>query len=156
MNKLISILTFILIVVFVLTMQIFTSFAKDWSNRVENNYTVDGNHWGLGSRSYMNYGTSHVILRYNFNNHWASQYRYVTKNDGEIEHWFRLQHKDFKMRAFFFYSRIEYRIKESTDDIFRVRPLQQLPEKFFENEVEISNLDLLGTTLGQENCFNCG
>ncbi len=27
------------------------------------------------------------------------------------------------------------------------------PKSFFENEVEISNLDVLGTTLGQENCF---
>jgi len=27
------------------------------------------------------------------------------------------------------------------------------PKSFFENDIEISNLDLLGTTLGQENCF---
>lgn len=27
------------------------------------------------------------------------------------------------------------------------------PKSFFQNEVEISNLDVLGTTLGQENCF---
>ncbi|MBN2000946.1 fucose isomerase [candidate division KSB1 bacterium] len=27
------------------------------------------------------------------------------------------------------------------------------PKSFFENEIEISNLDVLGTTLGQENCF---
>jgi len=27
------------------------------------------------------------------------------------------------------------------------------PKSFFQNEIEISNLDVLGTTLGQENCF---
>jgi L-fucose isomerase-like protein len=27
------------------------------------------------------------------------------------------------------------------------------PKSFFQNEVEISSLDVLGTTLGQENCF---
>ncbi|MBN2611204.1 MAG: fucose isomerase [Bacteroidales bacterium] len=27
------------------------------------------------------------------------------------------------------------------------------PKSFFENQIEISNLDVLGTTLGQENCF---
>lgn len=27
------------------------------------------------------------------------------------------------------------------------------PKSFFENEIEISNLDVLGTVLGQENCF---
>jgi L-fucose isomerase-like protein len=27
------------------------------------------------------------------------------------------------------------------------------PKSFFDNEVEISNLDVLGTVLGQENCF---
>ncbi len=42
--------------------------------------------------------TNHVILRYKFDGSWASQYRYVTKNGGDtIEHWFRLQHKDFKL-----------------------------------------------------------
>ena len=104
-------------------MPIFTANAKDWSNRVENNFTVDGKHWGIGGRSYMNYGTSHVILRYKFDGRWASQYRYVTNKGGDtIEHWFRLQHKDIKLWAFFWDSRIEYRIKESRDDAFRFRP----------------------------------
>ena len=111
------------VILYYLTLPVLAATGDVWSNRVENNFAVDGEHWGLGGRSYMNYGTSHVILRYKFDDSWASQYRYVTKKDGgTIEHWFRLQHKDFKWKAFFWNSRIEYRIKESTNDVFRIRP----------------------------------
>lgn len=44
-----------IIFIFVVTMPFFTAFAQDWSNRVENNYTVDGKHWGIAGRSYMNF-----------------------------------------------------------------------------------------------------
>ena len=122
MNRINRLLTTI-IIVFADTIPVYTILAKDWSDRVENNFTVDGTHWGLGGRLYMNYGTSHVILRYNFDGSWSSQYRYVTKNGGDvIEHWFRLQHKDIKLWAFFWNSRIEYRILESTNDVLRFRP----------------------------------
>ncbi len=122
MNTFSRILTTI-IFAFVVTVPVFPAIAKDWSNRVENNFTVDGKHWGLGGRSYMNYCKSHVILRYKFNDSWTSQYRYVTSKGGyTIEHWFRLKHKDISLGAFFWNSRIEYRIKESTDDVFRIRP----------------------------------
>lgn len=118
-NKILTAIIFALVV----TIPVFPTIANDWSNRVENNFSVYCNHWGLGGRSYMNYGTSHVILRYKFDGSWASQYRYVMKKGGDtIEHWFRLQHKDVNLGAFFWNSRIEYRIKESADDVFRIRP----------------------------------
>jgi len=113
----------LIIFIFAVTIPAFPAIGKDWSNRVENNFTVDDKHWGIGGRSYMNYGTNHFILRYNFDDSWTSQYRYVTNKHGDsIDHWFRLQHKDFNLRGFFWNSRIEYRIKESTDDVFRFRP----------------------------------
>lgn len=34
-----------IIFIFVVTMPFFTAFAQDWSNRVKNNFTVDGKHW---------------------------------------------------------------------------------------------------------------
>ncbi len=112
-----------IIFIFVVTMPFFTTYAQDWSNRVENNYTVDGKHWGLAGRSYMNYSTSHFILRYKIDSSWSCQYRYVTKESGyAIEHWFRLQHKEINFKGFFWNTRIEYRIKESKGDVFRIRP----------------------------------
>lgn len=113
----------VFIFVFAVMIAVYPAAAKDWSNRVENNFTVDGIHFGLGGRSYMNYGTNHFIVRYKFDDSWSSQYRYVTIKAGDaIEHWFRMQHKDFSLMAFFWNSRIEYRIKEATDDVFRYRP----------------------------------
>lgn len=112
-----------IILVFAIATPVIPAAAKDWSDRVQNNFTVDGKHWGFGGRFYFNYGTSQMILRYKFDDSWASQYRYVMKSDpGANEHWFRLQHKDIRFKEFFWNSRIEYRIKESTDDVFRFRP----------------------------------
>ena len=34
----------------------------DWSDRVENNITIDGEHWGIGGRAYLNHDTDHYIL----------------------------------------------------------------------------------------------
>jgi len=111
------------IFIFVAPMPFFTAFAQSWSNRVQNNFTVEGKHWGIGCRFYMNYNTSHLIIRYKINSVWSSQYRYVTKESSDaIEHWFRLQHKEINFKGFFWNTRIEYRIKESKGDVFRIRP----------------------------------
>lgn len=112
-----------IILTFLVVIPCSSTIAQVWSNRIEHNFTLDGEHWGVGGRLYMNYSTSHAILRYKFDGSWSSQYRYVTKKGGDaIEHWFRLQHKDLNLMSFFLQSRIEYRIKVSSSDVILYRP----------------------------------
>lgn len=98
------------------------AFDDDWSNMVENNFTIDGEHWGAGGRFYLNLDVTQFIVRYKFDTRFSSQYRWVHKPDGNIEHWFRLQRKDIKWGTFFWNTRIEYRAKEGQGDVFRFRP----------------------------------
>ena len=99
------------------------AFDDDWSSRIENNFSIDGEHWGIGGRVYLNHDTSHSIIRYTFNGRYSGQYRWVHKDgSNDVEHWFRLQRKDIKWGRFFWNTRIEYRIKEGKGDILRLRP----------------------------------
>lgn len=125
-----------LIFIFAVTMPFFAVFAQDWSNRVENNVTVDGKHWGLAVRSYMNYNTSHLILRYKINSVWSFQYRYVTKESSDaIEHRFRLQHKEINFKGVFWNTRIEYRIRGSKGNVSRIRPQTGFKYNIFEKVI---------------------
>jgi hypothetical protein len=98
------------------------AFDDDWSNIVENNFSIDGEHLGIGGRVYLNNDTNQFIIRYKFDSRYSSQYRWVHKPGGAVEHWFRLQRKDIAWGRFFWNTRTEYRIREGKSNVFRLRP----------------------------------
>jgi len=79
--------------------------------------------WTLGARGYINkqYGDQFIVRKDFQGTPYRLEYRYNNKSSGE-EHWLRAQYKLWNNNGLFFNPRIEHRIRESRDNIFRFRP----------------------------------
>jgi len=100
-----------------------SAYAKDFDH-VETNTFVKHSDSGftLGIRENIDLDVSHVILRKDFTGTpYRLEYRNVQKGERE-EHWFRAQMKGFRSGAFWYNHRIEHRVRESKDNVFRYRP----------------------------------
>lgn len=101
------------------------SFAHaDDFDHVETNTFVKHKDSGftLGMRQNINLDVSHVILRKDFTGtSYRLEYRNVQKGKSE-EHWFRAQMKGFQSGPAWYNHRIEHRIREGKDNVFRYRP----------------------------------
>jgi hypothetical protein len=76
----------------------------------------------IGIRENIDLDESQIIVRKDFTGTpYRLEYRNVLKGQRE-EHWFRAQMKGFRSGALWYNHRIEHRIRESKDNVFRYRP----------------------------------
>lgn len=110
-----------------------TGLRADYDERIENNYKVKfSNGITVGGRRYLDYDANytHDILRWDIDKTNRLEYRY-TKKRGEVKHWYRYQHKDWKKGCWFYNSRYEYRDQPDRDyNVFRYRPQMGCKQKF--------------------------
>lgn len=76
----------------------------------------------LGFRENINLDVSQIILRKDFDGTpYRLEYRNVQKGNQE-EHWIRAQMKGFQQGALWYNHRVEHRVREGKDNVFRYRP----------------------------------
>jgi len=95
--------------------------AEDFKH-TETNTFIKHNDLTFGTRQNIGLDVQQYILRKDFKDTpYRIEYRNVHKGVRQ-EHWFRAQMKAFKHNGFFYNHRIEHRIREDKDNVFRYRP----------------------------------
>ena len=99
----------------------YSASAEDFKH-VETNTFVKHNSITLGTRQNIDLDVQQYILRKDFKNTpYRLEYRNVHKGNRQ-EHWLRAQMKQFKHNGMFYNHRIEHRVREDKDNVFRYRP----------------------------------
>ena len=89
---------------------------------IETNTFIKHNDLTFGTRQNIDLDAQQYILRKDFKNTpYRIEYRNVHKGVRQ-EYWFRAQMKAFKHKGFFYNHRIEHRVREDKDNVFRYRP----------------------------------
>jgi len=96
-------------------------FAEDFKHTETNSFIKSGE-YTLGTRQNIDLDVQQYIIRKDFSGSpYRIEYRNVQKS-GRQEHWFRGQRKWFNVNGFWYNHRIEHRIREDKDNVFRYRP----------------------------------
>lgn len=99
----------------------YSASAEDFKH-VETNWMIKKGNASFGYRHNFDLDVSHQIYRYDFaESPFRVEYRSVVKGTRQ-EDWFRIQMKQFKHNGFWYNHRIEHRIREDKDNVFRYRP----------------------------------
>jgi len=109
------------IITSIILMSLSTAHAKDFEHTETNTFIKHGD-VTFGTRQNIGLDVQQYILRKDFKNTpYRIEYRNVHKGARQ-EHWLRAQMKAFKHNGFFYNHRIEHRIREDKDNVFRYRP----------------------------------